>query len=129
MWVARHRPITIRLLAAAAGVFAAMAAFANPADADTTDDAFITALNTAGVDYGDPAAALALGHVLCPMLSEQGGSFASAASTVAAIDHLSPEMSEAFTGFAITMFCPSVMSNLADGGLSALQQVPGLPGF
>lgn len=123
-----HQPVAVRLLAASAGVLTAAAAFAAPAKADLPDDAFISALNSAGVDYGDPKAAVALGHLVCPLLSEQGGSFAVAATDVAEIDHISPQMAQTFTSLAITMYCPSVMSNLANGGLSALQQIPGVPG-
>lgn len=125
----RHQTMAIRLLAVTAGALAASAAFAAPANADLADDAFINALSNAGVTYGDPEAAVALGQALCPLLSEQGGSFASAASEVANIDHLSPEMSQTFASIAITMYCPSVMTDLANGSLSALQQIPGMPAF
>ncbi|MEQ0584606.1 DUF732 domain-containing protein, partial [Mycobacterium tuberculosis] len=56
----RHQTLTLRLLAASAGILSA-AAFAAPAQANPVDDAFIAALNNAGVNYGDPVDAKALG--------------------------------------------------------------------
>lgn len=54
----RHQTLTLRLLAASAGILSA-AAFAAPAQANPVDDAFIAALNNAGVNYGDPVDAKA----------------------------------------------------------------------
>ncbi|SOJ53653.1 Putative lipoprotein LprJ [Mycobacterium simulans] len=124
----RHQPLTLRLLAASAGILAAAAAFAAPAEANPVDDAFITALNNAGVNYGDPINAEALGQSVCPMLAQPGGSFnTAAASVIAGSQGMSQEMAETFTSIAISMYCPSVMADVASGNLSALQQIPGMP--
>ncbi|CAM4463532.1 hypothetical protein MB901379_01040 [Mycobacterium basiliense] len=126
----RHQPLTIRLLAVSAGVLTAAAAFAAPADADAIDDKFITALNDAGVNYGDPGNAVALGQAVCPMLAQPGGSFNAAVSTVVArTSGMSKPMAAAFTSIAISTYCPQVLSGAANGDLSALQQIPGVPAF
>ncbi|MCV7075975.1 DUF732 domain-containing protein [Mycobacterium szulgai] len=124
----RHQPLSVRLLATCAGVLTAAAALAAPAEANPVDDAFISALTNAGVNYGDPINAEALGQSVCPMLAESGGSFNSAAaSVVARTQGMSQEMAETFTSIAISMYCPSVMADVAAGKLpGALQQIPGL---
>jgi hypothetical protein len=125
----RHQPLKVRLLAAAAGLLAAAAAFAAPADASPIDDAFIGALNNAGVNYGDPASAVALGQSVCPILAQPGGTFNTAASSVVAAQSGMPqEMAETFTSIAISMYCPTVIADVAAGNLSGLPQIPGLPG-
>ncbi|BAV40466.1 DUF732 domain-containing protein [Mycobacterium ulcerans] len=134
----RYQPLTVRLLAGAAGLLTASAALAAPAEADSVDDVFINALNAAGVNYGDAGGAEALGRSVCPVLSEPGGSFNSAASkVVAGGSGMSPEMAATFTSIAISMYCPSVMANVTSGnlplqgipGVPAIPSVPGVPGF
>ncbi len=136
----RHQPLTVRLLAAAAGVVTVAAAFAAPAEADpATDDSFIDALNHAGIDFGEPGNAMAVGESICPMLTEPGGNFAEAAASVSHRG-LSPGMAKMFTTIAIQMYCPQEMANIASGnplsglpgGLPArlpggLPQIPGMP--
>ncbi len=127
IWLFRHQPLTIRLLAAAAGLLTAAAAFAAPAQADPADDNFIDALNHAGVDFGEPGNAIGVGQSICPMLAQPGGSFAAAASSVSHRG-MSPGMAQMFTTIAIQMYCPSMMANIASGNLSGLPQIPGMPG-
>jgi Protein of unknown function (DUF732) len=128
IWLFHHQPLTIRLLAAAAGILTAAAAFAAPADADAVDDNFIDALNHAGVDFGEPGNAMAVGQSVCPMLAQPGGSFAAAASRVTNRG-MSPQMAQLFTTIAIQMYCPAEMANIASGNLSGLPQIPGMPGI
>ncbi|ETW23810.1 DUF732 domain-containing protein [Mycobacterium gastri] len=126
----RHQPLTIRLLAGSAVLFTAAAAVAAPAQAGPIDDAFIGALSQAGVNYGDAGNAVALGQSVCPILARPGGSFnAAAATVVAGGSGMSQQMAETFTSIAISMYCPSVMSDIASGNLSALQRIPGMPAF
>ncbi|OBI74244.1 DUF732 domain-containing protein [Mycobacterium asiaticum] len=126
----RYQPLTIRLLAGTAGLLTAAAAFAGPADASPVDDAFITALSNAGVNYGDPINAEALGQSVCPMLVQPGGNFAAAASRIRGSNGMSPEMASMFTTIAIQMYCPSVMADVASGNIpGGLQQLPGLSGI
>ena len=128
IWLFRHQPLTIRLLAAAACLLTAAAAFAAPAEADPTDDNFIDALNHAGVDFGEPGNAMAVGQSICPMLARPGGSFAAAASSVTNRG-MSPQMAQMFTTIAIQMYCPAEMANIASGNLSGLPQISRVPGI
>ncbi|ORW04119.1 DUF732 domain-containing protein [Mycobacterium kyorinense] len=113
--------------AAAAGLLAAAAAIAAPAHADSIDESFLSALSGAGVNYQDPAGTAALGQSICPMLSQPGGSFASAASSVVGHNGMSPAMAQMFTSIAISMYCPSMMASIANGQMPNLPQVPGMP--
>jgi hypothetical protein len=130
IWLFRHQPLTIRLLALAAGLLTAAAAFAAPAGADPVDDNFIDALNHAGVEFGEPGNAMAVGQSICPMLAQPGGNFAAVASSVAHRG-MSPQMAQMFTTIAIQMYCPEEMANIAGGNLSGvgLPQIPGVPGI
>ena len=105
-----------RVLTVAVGLVAAAATVAAPAQADPTSDSFLAVLNGAGVGYNDPASTVALGQSICPMLVEPGKSFASVASSVgAAPNGISPNMAAFFTGIAISMYCPSMMSGIGNG--------------
>ena len=124
----RHQPLTIRLLAAAAGLLTVAAALATPAEADTNDD-FIDALNHAGIDFGEPGNAMAVGQSICPMLAEPGGNFAAAAASVSNRG-MSPQMAQMFTTIAIQMYCPEEVASIANGNLTGgLPQLPGMPGM
>ncbi|NLP98804.1 DUF732 domain-containing protein, partial [Mycobacterium tuberculosis] len=58
-----------------------------------------------------------------------GGSFNTAvASVVARAQGMSQDMAQTFTSIAISMYCPSVMADVASGNLPALPDMPGLPG-
>lgn len=126
--VLRHQPLAIRVLAAAAGLLTVASAFAAPAEAEGNGDDFIDALNHAGIDFGEPGNAMAVGESICPMLSQPGGSFAAAASSISGRG-MSPQMASMFTTIAIQTYCPEAMANVASGNLSgAMPQVPGMPG-
>ncbi|MEE3750881.1 DUF732 domain-containing protein [Mycobacterium intracellulare] len=128
IWVLRHQPLPIRLLAAVAGLLTVASAFAAPAEAEGNGDDFIDALNHAGIDFGEPGNAMAVGESICPMLSQPGGSFAAAASSISGRG-MSPQMASMFTTIAIQTYCPQEMANIASGNLSgAMPQVPGMPG-
>jgi len=133
----RHQPLTIRLLAAAAALLTVAAAFAAPAEADpNADDNFIDALNHAGIDFGQPGNAMAVGESICPMLAQPGGSFAGAVTSIRRRG-MSPAMAQMFTTIAIQSYCPDAMANLASGNVSGLPganmmpgggNMPGMPG-
>ncbi|OBI58069.1 DUF732 domain-containing protein [Mycobacterium sp. E796] len=147
IWVFRHQPLTIRLLAATAALLTVAAAFAAPAEADpAADDAFIDALNHAGIDFGEPGNAMSVGESICPMLAQPGGNFAAVAATVSHRG-LSPQMAKLFTTIAIQSYCPQEMANIASGnpaagipgglpglaggipgGIPGIHQIPGMPG-
>jgi hypothetical protein len=128
--------MSARALTVSVGVTAAAALFAVPAHADSTSDAFLSALNSAGVGYGDPASAVDLGQQVCPMLSEPGGSFAKTASTVAGRDGIQADIAGLFTSIAISAYCPQMMTSMANGDfsqgtgiLNSLGFIPGLSGL
>lgn len=133
IWIFRHQPFTIRLLAAAAGLLTVASAFAAPAGANGNGDDFIDALNHAGIDFGEPGNAMSVGESVCPMLSEPGGNFAAVASSVAGRG-MSPTMARMFTTIAIQTYCPEEMANIANGNLSGAMppgmagQIPGMAG-
>lgn len=98
-----------------AGVAASGVAWAAPAQADTTDDAFLSALTNAGVGTADPADAAALGQQVCPMLAQPGQTAADVAANVADAGGMSLGPATMFTGIAISLFCPAAMSSIANG--------------
>jgi hypothetical protein len=122
-------------------VVAAGLALAAPAQADPSDNSFLNALNNAGIGYNDPGSAVQLGQEVCPMLVEPGKNFASVASQLRGNNNgISPEMASFFTGIAIQMYCPQMMSSISDGsilnsigglnslgGLNALSGIAGFP--
>lgn len=125
----------IRTLVVSVGMLIAGEVWAPEAQADPVGDAFLSALNNAGVNYGDPGSAVALGQSICPLLAQPGGSFAGAASSIAN-NGIPPNMAALFTSIAISMYCPSMMASFANGnwlnggnGVPGLPfQIPGLPG-
>jgi hypothetical protein len=125
----RHTDRMLRAgaLTMAVGLMTAAATLATSARADTTNNAFLNALDNAGVTYNNPADTAALGQSVCPMLVEPGKSLASVASTVGS-NGISPDMAAFFTGIAISMYCPSMMSSVGSGTFLNWLQVPGLAG-
>ena len=87
-----------------------------PADPDTNRDAFLSALNRAGIGYADnnPDLTAQLGERVCPMLVEPGKSFAQVATTVAD-NGINPGVASFFTGIAISMYCPQMMGSIGNG--------------
>jgi hypothetical protein len=120
-----HLNRSARALTLAVGLTAATTTFAAPAHADTIDDAFLNALTNGGLAYNNPASTVALGESVCPMLVEPGKSFASVYSRVAN-NGIPPEMAAFFTGIAISMYCPQMMSSIGNGTFLNFLQVPGL---
>ena len=120
-WITRATAVSV-------GAVAAAACLAVPAQADT-NDSFLNALSSAGVNYGDPGMATSLGQTICPMLAKPGGSFAKTASQVRGDSGLTPDMAGLFTSIAISMYCPTMMTQFANGDLSGLGAIPGLGNF
>ena len=110
----------------AAGITLAPSASADPVNPNA--DAFLNAINRANIPYADNNADLTaqLGERVCPMLVEPGKSFAQVATTVAD-NGISPGMASFFTGIAISMYCPSMMSSIGNG--TFLNQLSGLNGL
>ncbi|OFJ51351.1 DUF732 domain-containing protein [Mycolicibacterium grossiae] len=101
-----------------AGVATAALLAAGPAAADPTGDAFLDAVNQAGVGLpgaANPGDAVALGQSVCPMLAEPGQTTADAAAKVADAAGMSLGPATMFTGMAISAFCPGVVAKLGAG--------------
>ena len=128
IWRLNNQPLAVRLLLGAGCLITAAAMFSAPVEADPHDDDFIDALSHAGVEYGEPGNAMAVGQSICPMLAQPGGSFAGIASS---ISHrgMSPQMAQIFTTIAIQTYCPQEMANILGGNVSGLQQFPAMPGM
>ena len=128
IWRLNNQPLAVRLLLGAGCLITAAAMFSAPVEADPHDDDFIDALSHAGIEYGEPGNAMAVGQSICPMLAQPGGSFAAAAS---GISHrgMSPQMAQMFTTIAIQTYCPQEMANILGGNVSGLQQFPAMPGM
>ena len=104
------RNLTVTLVGVATAVTVAAPAHADP----ITDNSFLSALSNAGIGYNDPATTEQLGQSICPMLVEPGKSLASVYSTVTN-NGINPDMAAFFTGIAISMYCPSMMSSIGSG--------------
>src|SRR5258707_2064986 len=102
-------------LAVSTGVLASGLVLAAPVQADTTDDAFLSALTNAGVGTADPANAAALGQQVCPMLSQPGQTAADVAAKRADAEGISLGPATIFTGIAISLFCPAAVSSISNG--------------
>ena len=128
IWRLNNQPLAVRLLLGAGCLITAAATFSAPVAADPHDDDFIDALSHAGIEYGEPGNAMAVGQSICPMLAQPGGSLAAAAS---GISHrgMSPQMAQMFTTIAIQTYCPEEMANILGGNVSGLQQFPAMPGM
>jgi hypothetical protein len=120
-----------KTVAATASIIAAGVAFSAPAPADTTNDAFLSALNRANIPFAqnNPDLTAQLGQQVCPMLVEPGKSFAQVATSVAN-NGINPGLAAFFTGIAISMYCPQMMGSIGNGTiLNQLQGLQGLAGF
>ncbi|BBY83651.1 DUF732 domain-containing protein [Mycolicibacterium pulveris] len=108
-----RKPVTAAVLTA--GFLAAAAVVPAPANADPVEDAFLHAVAEAGVLMGDPDRAVAVGHQVCPMLSEPGQNAANVAAQVADAAGMPLGPATMFTGIAISMFCPAMVSSIGSG--------------
>ena len=129
VWLYSHQPLTVRLLAATAGILTAAAAFAAPAEASPIDDDFIDALNHAGVNFGEPGNAMSMGQSVCSMLATPGGNVAGAVQQVRGSNGMSAGTAKMFTTIAIQMYCPTVLTDLANGKMPAVPGMGGIPGM
>jgi hypothetical protein len=126
--VLSSQPLAVRALLGIGALITVATAFSIPGEADPNDDNFIDALSRAGIEYGEPGNAMAVGQSICPMLAAPGGSFAAAASGVAHRG-MSPQVARMFTTIAIRTYCPDEISNLMGGNHSGQPQIPGMTGI
>ncbi len=120
----KHLNLPIGVFAFAVSLTTAAGTLAAPAQADTIDSSFLTALTDAGVPFNNPTDTVALGQSVCPKLVEPGKSLAKVYSQVAD-NGIPPDMAAFFTGIAISMYCPQMMSKIGNGTL--LDWLPGAP--
>lgn len=106
---------SVSALALTTGLLTAAAAVAAPAQADPVEDAFLNAVTEAGVVMSDPGSAVAVGQQVCPMLADPGQNAADVAAKVADMGGMSLGPATMFTGIAISMFCPAVVSSIGNG--------------
>jgi hypothetical protein len=96
------------------GLVAAGTGLAAPSQADSTTDAFLNALTTAGLSNVDPGTAVELGKSVCPMLADSSQSTADVASKVADMGGMSLGSATMFTGVAVSIFCPAAIARIGD---------------
>ncbi|MBW0018786.1 MAG: DUF732 domain-containing protein [Mycobacterium sp.] len=114
------------MVARAIALMVLSVALAVPAHADSTDDAFITNLNTSGMSYGPPERAIEVAKtVVCATLNKNPNT--SNADLVAKVTNATnwPPLNAAyFTGAAIQAYCPQYGSLTAP---TVPSQVPSTP--
>jgi len=126
----RTRTATIASLAISAALTGvALTVGAAPAQADPDTDAFLSALGNSGITGIDPATAASVGQQVCPMLSEPGQQMADVAGRVS--ESIGKPLGPAtmFTGLAISWFCPTAVSSIANGESPIPLDLFGLAGF
>ncbi|KUH88812.1 MULTISPECIES: DUF732 domain-containing protein [unclassified Mycobacterium] len=106
---------SLTTLALTAGLLGATAVVTAPAQADPVDDAFLNAVTEAGVVMSDPGSAVAVGQQVCPMLADPSQNAADVAAKVADMGGMSLGPATMFTGIAVSMFCPAMMSSIGNG--------------
>ena len=112
----RRNSRPVRLISVFAGLTAAVSLSAAPAQADTTTDAFLNAVTSAGLGGTTaPSDLVATGQSVCPMLSEPGQNAADVAAKVADSTGMSLGGANMFTGLAISFLCPRVIDSVAGG--------------
>jgi hypothetical protein len=93
----------------------ALVGMAIPAHADSDDDAFLAALNKAGISYQSPDRAIKAGQKVCDLAN----SGTSQLDIVRDVHELNPAFSEAkaarFVQAAASVYCPERLAN-DDGG-------------
>ncbi|MBW0013935.1 DUF732 domain-containing protein [Mycobacterium sp.] len=101
--------LTLTCLAAAIGAAA-------PAHADSVDDAFLAALQAAGITYPDPARVIGAARWVCQAVG-QGTAMADVVKTVQAQNtRLQGDNAAKFTAIAATAYCPEALPNTRAGG-------------
>lgn len=126
----RSHAVVVRLLVVSVVPLTAAATLVAPAHADPAGNSILNALNNAGGGSGGPASTFitGLGQKVCPMLVQPGSTLATAASRMRGNTGMSPDITGFFTGIAIQMACPAMVSSLANGNMPIPLQLPGAGG-
>ncbi len=104
-------------LAVSAGVITAATAVAAPAHADPNSFDYLSGQANSGLVGVDPETMDAIAQSVCPLMAERGQATADAAAKVADATGRSLGPAPMFTGLAISMYCPGVLSSLGEGKL------------
>ena len=107
----------------AAALLAGATALAPPAHADAVDDAFIGALDQAGIKFDNAELATQMAKSVCPQLVGPGKSFGSAVAKVQG-NGVPPQMAAFFAGVAVKMYCPAMMKSISNGTFLQWVQAP-----
>ena len=84
---------------------------AAPAHADMADDAFIAALNAAGVKYENAAVAKAVARGVCPQIKKGGKSLAWVISGMMT-GGIPRQMATTMAGEAVKAYCPDMLKSV-----------------
>lgn len=110
--VALVAPLILAVGLPSQAMISAAPAPAAPRHTDAAEESFLDALTNAGIAVPDRRSAVKLGKSLCPRLSEPGQNAADLAASVADTAGMPLGPSTRFTGLAITIFCPALISRL-----------------
>ena len=109
---------TIRVLVAAAGLLVGPLAAAGTANADTTDQVFLSALKNDGItDHISSSHAIEAGHIVCQKL-DGGMSPSDEASDVLLSSQMPAYDAGYFVGASIRAYCPQYESKVNPDGTS-----------
>jgi Protein of unknown function (DUF732) len=109
MTSARTTGAALLVRAARLVLVAALGPLAPIAHADSTDDAFLTALTSKGIHFGSPDKAFVAGHEVCDELGT-GKTPVQVASTVQSNSAMDGYHAGFFVGAAIRAYCPQYAS-------------------
>jgi Protein of unknown function (DUF732) len=110
------KPVSARMVGVLAGLTVAattLIAAPAPARADGVDDAFINALNSAGVTFDNADIAKSVAHAICPLVKKGGKTVAW--NYAKSQGNMPPAMASTFTAVAVQSYCPSYLKNLLGG--------------
>lgn len=110
-------------LSVSAVLFGTAASTAAPAAADPITDALVSSLATAGIQAVSPTVASVTAQAVCTILSQPGG--ADVVNWVAESAGLKLGPAAMFTGIAISLFCPTVVSAAVQSALT--NGIPAIP--
>jgi Protein of unknown function (DUF732) len=97
--------------AAAVAVGMSIAVVPAPAHADMADDAFIAALNAAGVHYANDTVAKTVAHGVCPQIKKGGKSLAWVISGMVT-SGIPRQIATTMAGAAVKSYCPEMIKSV-----------------
>jgi Protein of unknown function (DUF732) len=87
------------------------------------DDAFLAALDQAGIHYDNADVAKAMAKSVCPQLVQPGKSFAYVVTEIQG-NGVPPGLAAWFAGIAVKMYCPAMMKSVTNGTFFQWIQAP-----